>query len=291
MLIDDKGVYGGGSDHNWLFLSLDDKFVKQTFVRNTQKRKEKWDFDENFDWTSFRLTVSDLVKTVDIDDDVDLLASSVASILLDSAKRNIGMKKKIVKTSMLSKSLPVSLLHEIEFKRFLERDWKTKLSEFSSTDRDLTSVQSAEKLFLDQQLKVKSLLADRRSTIRSKIVEQCSQKSIKAVKCFWSHVNSKVKKSADIRAVISSLTGTIKCNPEDIKDEVAIHLLNVFKGSFDSIPVRVDNDHEYCANPSSEPKSPLVDVDHSYTASHSPKLPVSDGSGSLETDPTGWMDG
>ena len=89
---------------------------------------------------------------------------------------------------------------------------------------------------MDQQLKVKNLLAERRQHKRSKIMEQCSEKSIKAVRCFLSHVNSKVKKSTDIRAVISSVTGTIKCNPEDIKDEVALHILHVFKGSFSPIP-------------------------------------------------------
>ena len=63
-------------------------------------------------------------------------------------------------------------------------------------------------------------------------MQQCSEKSTKGVKCFWSHVNSRVKKSTDINAVLSPASNSLKCNPEDIKLEVEQHLLRVFNGSF-----------------------------------------------------------
>ena len=296
MYIDDGGIFGGGSDHNWIFISLDDKFVKQTFVLSHQKRKDKWDFDEDFDWTSFKLSVDNSVDTCDTQGGVDGLAGSAASILLEAARKNIGVRKKIVKTSMLSKCLPASILHEIEFKRLLERDWKTIQSQLSTSGPnltakcDLSSVKEAEQHFLQQKGKVGKLLAERRHQNKSRILEVCSEKTVKAVKCFWSHVNSKYKKSDDIRAVISSLTGTLKCNPDDIRDEVAIHLLKVFQGSFDPIPVVAASEHSYCAPTGSETPLNEDKFDHSYVAKHSPCLPMSDGSETVESDPTGWMD-
>ena len=44
LLIDDEGKYGGGSDHNWLFLSLEDRFVKQDFVSFAPKKPTKVEF-------------------------------------------------------------------------------------------------------------------------------------------------------------------------------------------------------------------------------------------------------
>ena len=61
MLIDDSGKYGGGSDHNWLFINLDDRFVKKDFVSFAPKKKPRWNFDENYDWSNFRDTVDNLI--------------------------------------------------------------------------------------------------------------------------------------------------------------------------------------------------------------------------------------
>ena len=30
MVIDDQGIYGGGSDHNWVFMELSDNFVRKS---------------------------------------------------------------------------------------------------------------------------------------------------------------------------------------------------------------------------------------------------------------------
>ena len=126
LLIDDEGKYGGGSDHNWLFLSLEDRFVKQDFVSFAPKQNPRWNFDENYDWSSFHDTVDNLIDLHDQDVDVDTLASSAASILLESADKNIGVKKpSVVKTSMISKCLPADLLHEIGFKTFCVFQFET----------------------------------------------------------------------------------------------------------------------------------------------------------------------
>lgn len=304
LFIDDEGKHGGGSDHNWLFLTLDDKFVKQTYVSNQPSRKKRWDFDENFDWSNFQRTVEDMISSIDpghvrglsSSSEINKLAASAASILMESARKNIGYRVKKVKTSMLSRCLPADLLNEIEFKRCLETNWKSKLSIYSSKASNLRTaeaiayVNEAERLFLEQKSKVSKLLFERRQRHKSTILEKCSQQSVKAIRCFWSHVTSKVKKSDDIRAVVSSVTGTLKCHPEDIKNEAELFLCKVFKGSFDPIPCDKPDDHTYSAPVHSSVEGTTQPCDHPYTASPSPTLPRSDGSGSIESDPQGWLE-
>ena len=101
--------------------------------------------------------------------------------------------------------------------------------------------------------------------------------------------------SDDIRAVVSSITGTLKCGPEEIKAEVEQHLLSVFQGSFDPIPPDREesrSDHLYhgTGGDGSGGHGDQQQDDHSYASSQSPTLPQSDGSGTLQTDPQGWMD-
>ena len=89
---------------------------------------------------------------------------------------------------------------------------------------------------------------------------------------------------------MSSLSGTLKCNPEDIKSEVELHLLKVFQGSFEPIPAEPESDHNYAANMQGSSGMTDREHDHSYTADSSPRLPPSDGSQTIESDPGGWLD-
>ena len=42
LTIDDKGQYGGSSDHNWLFLTLQDSFVIKRRILNLPRNKSAW---------------------------------------------------------------------------------------------------------------------------------------------------------------------------------------------------------------------------------------------------------
>ena len=202
---------------------------------------------------------------------------------------------------MISKCLPADLLHEISFKRLLETAWRSKLSVYSSSRPELKSaeqlcsVRQTEQLFLDQKDKVCKLLMDRRHQKKCTILTECSKKTVKAVRCFWSHITSKIKKSDDIKAVVSSITGTLKCGPEDIKAEVEHHLLSVFQGSYDPIPPdrgdsRPDHSYHEVGGDGSGRRDDQQQHDHFYATPQSPTLPQSDSSRTLQTDPQGWMD-
>ena len=296
LFIDDQGQYGGGSDHNWLFLDIEDSIVRKCRISNSPKRKDKWNITENQDWTYFEDTLNPLVDGIDRSLNDESLTNKAAEILVQSGVENIGLRSKFSKTSMKSTALPPHLVDELKIKRQLEKLWKSKCSMYSSlpvaqqTDALHQSMVEAERLFQEQQSKVESVFSALRRADRSKILEKCSGNSQEARKYFWSFVNKNVHKSCEIDAVISA-DGVLHCSPEAINLQVKQHLVTVFNGSLDPIPVaQPSDDHSYAsvAHPAQATSDPSGD--HSYSSSASPCLPGSDGSGSIQTDPDGWID-
>ena len=134
------------------------------------------------------------------------------------------------------------------------------------------------------------MLLSFRSTNRSKTILQCSGNFTTARRKFWSHVSPSKKQSSDLSAVVDPVSGVVKCGLDDIKTEVEKHLTTVFQGSFDKIPptraYEVIIDHSYGFDRPSFPGTPL---DHGYSVDPSPSLPSFDSSGTLERDPSTWL--
>ena len=303
MSIDDHGHFGGGSDHNWVFLDMIDSFVRKLRISNLPKRKLPWNITPTQDWSSFEATVDAMVDETDAATMNDAaLANRTTNILMQSGLTTIGLRNVSSKSSMKATSLPKIMVDEIKLKRQLEKTWKSKTSFYSSlpaplrTDQLQQEVEEAERLFLDQLAKVKESFFDRGKARRARILEQCSQKSTEALKCFWSHINKSAHKSCEIDAVLSPTTGILHCAPEEIALQVENHLVSVFNGSLEPIPVGpVDNghghgDHAYAGEPGPAMATSDPATDHPYSASASPRLPDSDGSTSIQTDPNGWLD-
>ena len=292
LFVDDTGSWGGNSDHNWLELVLSDSFVRLQRIHRNQVKKNRWNIASNQNWTGFKTAVDQSLSTLDTTVDVEALAKSVCKILYDAGLQHIGLKK-FKGRSMRATALPRVLVEALVLKRRFETNWKTLLSSLSKVPPILrsaeitSSVSAAETLFLDQKRVVERLFMERRTSNKFKILDKCKGFSTDALKCFWSYVNSSVKTSSNIDAVISPEGGSLKCNPQDIRTEVEKHLVKVFKGSTEPFAKAEDTDeHAYSL---SACKEDLLSVDHSYTVPPSSGLPPSDGSGSVKTDPLGWI--
>ena len=292
LFIDDTGSWGGSSDHNWLELVMTDSFVRLKRVQRNQLKKNKWNITSNQSWADFKTAVGEALAVLDTSVDVETLAKSVCKILYDAGLQHIGLRKGKGR-SMRATALPRALVDALVLKRQLEVKWKTLLSSLSTVPpvlrlaASVSAVSVAEGLFLDQKWEVDRLFLQRKTVNKFKILDRCKGFSTDALKCFWSYVSNSVKTSSDIDAVVSTEGGSLKCDPNDIKEEVEKHLVKVFKGSTepfaakDSLP-----DHSYSLPVSAED---LDSVDHNYTSVPSSGLPPSDGSGSVGTDPLGWM--
>ena len=295
MFIDEQGLYGGGSDHNWIFLDLSDNLVKKQRQYNAPKPKTSWNISHDQNWEPFKATLDDLVDNTDISLDAAALASKAAEMLLHAGAKNVGFRRPKAKTSMLATSLPRFLVTELQLKRQLERHWKSRCSWFSSlpapqrTEALKDSLSAAETAFQEQKSKVESSFLGLRNSSRLKVLKKCSENSQEAKRFFWSYVNKKNLKSDTIDAVTSA-DGVVHCSPEGIVKQVEQHLVNTFNGSLDPIPVTANtDDHSYATK--SRPVFTTSDssADHPYSCSASPTLPSSDGSGSVKTDPDGWI--
>ena len=292
LFVDDEGSLGGSSDHNWLELVLVDSFVRLKRIRNNSVKKERWAITSVLDWTAFTAAVDTALATLDTTVDVEVLAGSVCNILLEAGVKHVGLKTSRGR-SLKSTALPKACVDALALKRQLGSNWKTLLSSLSKLspvlkdEAAVAAVNIAEADFLDQSRLVDKLFMERRSHNKFKVLEKCKGFSTDALKCFWSYVNKSVKQSCDIDAVVTS-EGVLKCNPHDIKDEVEKHLVKVFDGATEPIVVvdETATDHMYSHPVSSEN---IRSGDHGYTVPPSSGLPPSDGSGSLGTDPSGWI--
>ena len=118
MTVDDRGLFGGDSDHNWLTIVLEDKFKRLRMLPSVRK-KEKWNIQEDQDWESFQADVlSNLPSVQDAagmsDDD---FASEVAKALHSGGLSTIGLCKVKKKASMWSRQLPPDFVSELRKKR------------------------------------------------------------------------------------------------------------------------------------------------------------------------------
>ena len=278
MLVDDKGLLGGGSDHNWIVLDIADRFVKKRRITTQAYRKNQWKISEDHDWTAFHDNVDRSTPNVDISS-VDGLASSASAFILKALNEEIGLKSTSAKKRS-PRLLPPALVAEFRLRDQLEANWKTLNSVHANTGSIL--VADAELLFNDQHAKVAEMLHTFRSASRSKTILQCSGNSVKARRNFWSHVSPSKKQSTDLSAVVDPVSGVVKCGVDEIKTEVEKHLMSVFQGSFAKIPptreYEVVIDHCYAFD---RPTIPGRLLDHGYSVDPSPSLPSLDSSGSL----------
>ena len=297
LVIDDAGLDGGGSDHNWIHLDLGDQFVKKLRISNLhlKERKSGWKITDEMDWKGFESTVDKMVDVTDLSLNSFALSERCSAILNAAGELEIGRKTITQKRSMASRSLPAALVTELKYKRKLEKDWKTENSNFSNLDRveqtdfRLDKVNEAERLFMDQKSKVKDLFFERKKSKKASILLKCRGNTRSSIKCFWSHVNKSTSSSGGIDAVLDD--GHLHCTPDAIGLQVENHLVKVFSGSKTPIPAQAEHsDHTYSADPEPSASTSDPNSDHHYSSSASPKFPVSDGSTSLITDPSGWLD-
>ena len=151
------------------------------------------------------------------------------------------------------------------------------------------SLEESEASFQEQRRKVDLAFLNLRKSKRIKILKKCSDNSEEAKRFFWSCVSKKNFKSNTIDAVISS-DGAVHCSPEDVNHQVEKHLVSIFNGSLDPIKVVPEADnHTYAKKDRPSFTTSDSSSDHPYSTSASPSLPMSDGSGSVKTDPDGWI--
>ena len=284
MTVDDKGEFGTQSDHNWLFLDLYDKFVRKRRLSNMQVKKSSWNIKDDQDWTEFKNHILAAVPTLDTGSP-DKLASSISASILSALHSTIGLKSSVSRKK--PRSLPPDLVTEFKLLRSMEKTWKTLNSEAANCVTE--KVTEAENRYLAQKKRTEELFYLHRAAKRPSIIEKCKGGSPRARKNFWSYVSPSKKQNSEISAVLDPVSGVVHCNLDEIVTDTEKHLLKVFQGSYDKIvPENIVSDHNY----SSKRTPPTCNLapDHSYSQPHASKLPKTNSSCDLGSDPSGWLD-
>ena len=278
--IDDRGKYGGGSDHNWLFLVLTDRFAKKKRGVSDQLRKPSWNIKDDQDWSGYCDSVKKSLGNI-VTTSATALHNSICQLLLNSLTSEIGLRES--RSRPKNRKLPPSLVSALNERRNLEKLWKTQQSELENlhlsrrTEKMVRDIAASEQSFLTQKRAVSDLFQQFYAAKRSVVLEDCKGNSQKARRNFWAHVSNKCKQSSDISAVISPTSGVLKCEREEIISEVENHLISVFNGSFTKVAQDVRTDQ------------PIHSSEHSYSQNLHKVLPNIDGSATLDKDPSGWL--
>ena len=287
MFVDENGIYGGGSDHNWSEIIVFDKIARLVKVDSRPKKKNVWNIREDQDWSAFQRSVSNNLASLDCTNmSEDELAARVASVYNTAGRSTLGYKQEKRKRSHVKNFLPAHITDALKLKRSLARTWKSLSSSGSATQAEISE---AERQYTDQSALVDGLFQCYHSFKRSLKWGNRNKKSKKDLKDFWSSVTGKVIEPSVIRSVLSE-DGVLVTDQDRIIEMVEKHLCKVFKGSMEPLdPAPCDPappDHGYADTDS----TPANDLDHPYSTKQSPKLPKIDNSDSLERNPSNWLD-
>ena len=294
---------GGGSDHNWMFLSIKDSFTIQARGVTAGARKKVWDIKEGQSWTSYSQEVSNLLQSVDRTS-VTSLGRGLSGVLLAALKSEVGLKQ--VGHHDRRKTLPGGIVQEIKVKKECEQRYKSTLTKYHEGGKvSEENVKEAELKFVRQKERVQQICSLFKSMKRRKTALMCEGNSKAARKKFWSFVSNREEKSTEISALIHPESGVLKCDPDEVKTIAENFLKDLFQGSFEPIVTKPKEfqegpaeqshqDHDYCKGggfPGTKKiPAPPPSAEHEYAKNPSPKLVSVDDSGMLDNDPRGYCD-
>ena len=166
MHVDDTGVMGGNSDHNWISLIMNDKF-RRLSIPTSSKKSHKWNICDDQDWTKLKNDVLTNLPQPQIVNNMTVheLASKVGNALYSAGLSSIGFKTPKFKAFRTSRTLPPNLVTELKKKRELESTWKS----LSSTIPAGQTVAEAEEAWLAQKSKVSKMFAEHKHHENKKI--------------------------------------------------------------------------------------------------------------------------
>ena len=121
MEIDDNGNFPSESDHNWIFISLKDNFVKKQTPDNKAKiPKQIWNITEEQNWDNYN---EDLILNIGKIDKstIETFSDSLIEVITSSMEKNIG-KTQIGKT--IKKKFPKNITSLLKTKRELINSFK-----------------------------------------------------------------------------------------------------------------------------------------------------------------------
>ena len=292
--VDQNGIFGGASDHNFLFTRLIDSFVKMSRIIKNNKTPG-WNIKDDQDWSEYRRVVIEELSAAKKEDGTSAgLNQRLSHAALIGLERGVGYRSP--STPITERELPRHIVDLMKERKTLEEAWKKEKSIFASSrySTQSSSVLVAAQVLQDKVEEVEEVLCRFMKQGRSRLKKMCKSKSKRARKLFWKHTSLKERNMVGISALQSRRTGVLLCDPQEIADEVFQYLKDIFKGSGDPVETeeedmdteRGDNDQER----GDDDQEGGGVMDHGYGMNPRPVLDSKDSSRNKFQDPKGFLD-
>ena len=141
MFVDENGLFGGGSDHNWSEIVLIDKIPRLIKVDSRPQKKNVWNIAEDQDWSAFKKSIIDNLASHDFHAmSENELASRVATVYNSAGLSSLGYRQ-ARKKSFIKNTLPPHIVKALKLKRSLAQTWKSLSSAGTATEAEISEAQ------------------------------------------------------------------------------------------------------------------------------------------------------
>ena len=114
MEIDDNGDFPTQSDHNWIFITLQDNFTNKPITNtNNKKPKNRWNILDDQNWDNYKEDLENNIKNID-KTSIDTFSDSIIKTITESLEKNIG---KISIGKQWKKKLPKNIITVFQEKK------------------------------------------------------------------------------------------------------------------------------------------------------------------------------
>ena len=286
MHVDEGGKFGGHSDHNMFFLTVQDHFM--SIKKIPRPHKPGWDLHENTDMSKFQRVVQrelDSLEIANIGPGVDGLSDGLTAAVIKGLNEGVGRRSPPPERKQLFPKHIVSIMKE---RKALESKFKTLKCLFASSNLQTPpeSLLVAREALDSKSEELESAKSKFYRQKRAPLMNLSKDKTRNGRKKFWRFVSGRTKTESDIEALQDMETGILKHTPGGIADEIRKYLKTIFSGHNEDPGL----DFEDRNHPDqSEEQTTPPNRDHEYGAKTHAQLPQGGQGVDPVHNPTGYL--
>ena len=267
MVIDEKGTFGGSSDHVFIVSDLEIDYVPTASSPTSKSRRAtKWMFEEDTDWKKFGKEMDEVLSSHEEEagDDVDKLGELCVRAPVEALMKVVGKVENAVRKP---KEYPVKVrkeLNDLKLKRSSWREQRSITTRNPSPENKKVLVER-ELIKEKQKGKVEEVMRKFWSNGRAQVIEKLEEGGPAASKLFWKYVVNRNNSATDFAVLEDPETGELKAGQEEKKEIVEKFLKELFQGKFERFHRRVEEKDLVEDDCAAEVEKPNIKLEKQFT--------------------------
>ena len=235
MFIDDKGIFGGNSDHVFIVSDFEIVYVPTSSSPMVKSRRAtKWMFEKETDWKKFGKEIDEVLSNNEEEagDDVNKLGDLCVRAPVEALMKVVG---KVGNALRKPKEYPVKIrkeLHDLKLKRSSWREQRSVTTRNPSAENKKVLAEK-EMIKEKQKEKVDEVMKKFWSNGREQVIEKLEEGGPGASKLFWKYVVNKNISSTEFPFLEDPDSGELRAGQDDKKMIVEKFLKDLFQGEFE----------------------------------------------------------